>query len=288
METRELHDNPAQLYEQLGTQAFTVLIELIRRSPETVKRERLVPLVWGDGRKEPCDGLKKIIKKLRIILEDSASHPHYVQTVREVGYRFIAEVMKLPALKPQAALETSSSKPDTLDREQLRKEVPDQLDSVVSDRLDETFPHHYLELLTQESERGLIIALNNPKHAVMQDCRVVLRALAMWSTRKGKFMPNEMHQPVVLINSSSIATQRRSAPAYLAMVNKADKTQLLLHEPGGFRELLKKKGVWRAELSIRANRRRTLNTAVFFEWNPGEPPRFIAEPKRSTGAEPAV
>ena len=71
-------------------QALTVLLE---RPGQIVSREELRQRLWGaDTFVEFDDGLNHAIKKLRDVLEDSADHPRFIETLPGRGYRFIRQV----------------------------------------------------------------------------------------------------------------------------------------------------------------------------------------------------
>ena len=52
-------------------------------------RSRLYDLIWG-GNIVDENTVMVYISRLRAKLEDDPSHPHYIQTVRGLGYRFVA------------------------------------------------------------------------------------------------------------------------------------------------------------------------------------------------------
>ncbi|MBV9676280.1 MAG: winged helix-turn-helix domain-containing protein [Acidobacteriaceae bacterium] len=78
---------------RLQAQPFRVLELLLERSGNVVTREELKRKLWpADTFGDFDHGLNKAINKIREALNDSASHPRFVETVARRGYRFIAEV----------------------------------------------------------------------------------------------------------------------------------------------------------------------------------------------------
>ena len=53
-------------------------------------RSRLYDLIWG-GNLVDENTVMVYISRLRAKIEDDPSHPKYIQTVRGLGYRFVAE-----------------------------------------------------------------------------------------------------------------------------------------------------------------------------------------------------
>lgn len=77
--------------QKLQEQPFQVLSLLLQRPGETVTREELRAAVWpADTFVDFDHSLNTAINKIREVLGDSASSPHYVETVPKRGYRFIA------------------------------------------------------------------------------------------------------------------------------------------------------------------------------------------------------
>jgi hypothetical protein len=152
--------------------------------------------------------------------------------------------------------------------------------------LDDKLPHHRLELTTYENEDGLLIGLNNPGNSALEDCRVVLRKLSKWSIRDEEFIPQQLLQPMVLLSCDSVRANGSSDRAFLVMLNKAGKAELLVHETvqGGRMKFLKEEAVWRFELVVEAKQKRAFHTLVYVEWTPGLSPRVTPEPKAAGAA----
>ena len=75
----------------LEPKAFAVLTQLLAHEGELLARDTLLDAVWGHRYVTP-GVLSRSIAQLRRGLEDDCDHPHYIQTVHALGYRFIAPV----------------------------------------------------------------------------------------------------------------------------------------------------------------------------------------------------
>jgi cholera toxin transcriptional activator len=96
---RELQLRKRGVRVKLQDQPFQVLTILLRRAGETVTREELRAEVWpADTFVDFDHSLNTAINKIREVLGDSASSPHYVETVPKRGYRFIASVEPVNAV----------------------------------------------------------------------------------------------------------------------------------------------------------------------------------------------
>ncbi len=73
---------------QLTGKEFDLLVELIRHAGSVVSREDLMRKVWGDDTETPTKKLDMHISWLRRKLGDDVHRPHYVSTVRGMGFRF--------------------------------------------------------------------------------------------------------------------------------------------------------------------------------------------------------
>jgi DNA-binding response OmpR family regulator len=69
----------------------TLLRYLVRREGQTVSRKALLEEVWGVRQDTDTRTVDNFIARLRRYLEAEPSHPRHLQTVRGVGYRFVAE-----------------------------------------------------------------------------------------------------------------------------------------------------------------------------------------------------
>ena len=69
----------------------TLLRYLIRNEGRPVSRKALLEEVWGVRRDTDTRTVDNFLARLRRHIEDEPSRPRHLQTVRGVGYRFIAE-----------------------------------------------------------------------------------------------------------------------------------------------------------------------------------------------------
>jgi len=70
---------------------YEVLCLLIRERDRIVPREELLQSIWGTDFIGESRTLDMHIRTLRQKLGDDAEYPHYIKTIRTVGYRFIGE-----------------------------------------------------------------------------------------------------------------------------------------------------------------------------------------------------
>ena len=78
---------------RLEGQPVAILQMLIDRPGELVTREELQKELWpADTFVDFEHSLNAAVKRLRAALNDSADHPHYIETLARRGYRFIAPV----------------------------------------------------------------------------------------------------------------------------------------------------------------------------------------------------
>ena len=78
---------------RLQGQPFVILEILLARAGKVVTRDEIRETLWpSDTFVDFEHGLNTSVKKLRQVLCDSADDPSYIETVRGVGYRFIAPV----------------------------------------------------------------------------------------------------------------------------------------------------------------------------------------------------
>src|SRR5258706_14620861 len=73
-------------------QAFKILTALLERPGQVVTREELRKSVWPDDTFVDFEhSLNSTIKKLRVVLGDSAENPSYIESLPRLGYRFVAQ-----------------------------------------------------------------------------------------------------------------------------------------------------------------------------------------------------
>ncbi|HYP12696.1 MAG TPA: winged helix-turn-helix domain-containing protein [Bryobacteraceae bacterium] len=78
---------------KLQDQPFRILILLLERPGEVVRRDEIRQCLWPDGTFVDFEhSLNAAVAKLRQALSDSADTPRFIETVPKQGYRFIAPV----------------------------------------------------------------------------------------------------------------------------------------------------------------------------------------------------
>jgi cholera toxin transcriptional activator len=98
----ELRKSGAKL--RLQEQPFQVLALLLDRAGDVVTRDELRQKLWpADTFVDFDHGLNTAVNKLRETLGDSASSPHYIETLTRRGYRFIAPVRNIPGTSSAGA-----------------------------------------------------------------------------------------------------------------------------------------------------------------------------------------
>jgi DNA-binding winged helix-turn-helix (wHTH) protein len=88
----------------LPPQPAQVLLVLLRRPGEVVKRQELAELLWTDRHVAVDQGLNSCIRQLRRSLGDSATEPLYVETLPRIGYRFVGCVETSEQAEPGQAM----------------------------------------------------------------------------------------------------------------------------------------------------------------------------------------
>ncbi len=90
-------DFSRQLVDRNGREQALTLMEtallryLVRHEGTTVGRKALLEEVWGVRKDTDTRTVDNFIARLRRHLEDEPSNPRHLQTVRGVGYRFVAD-----------------------------------------------------------------------------------------------------------------------------------------------------------------------------------------------------
>ncbi len=78
---------------KLQERPFQLLLALVERPGELVTREELRRRLWPEGTFVDFDhNISSSVNKLRAALNDSARHPHYIETAGRRGYRFLYPV----------------------------------------------------------------------------------------------------------------------------------------------------------------------------------------------------
>ena len=88
-----------------------LLFYLIANRGRLVTRQELIDTVWGDTVISES-ALTQAMARLRKALDDGSATPHYLETVRTQGYRFVATVeeLKYPDGASSASPKTSTHK----------------------------------------------------------------------------------------------------------------------------------------------------------------------------------
>ena len=83
---------------KLQERPFQLLVALMETPGETVTREELRQRLWPDGTFVNFDqSISSSVNKLRSALNDSSTHPRFIETVGRRGYRFLADVRLVSA-----------------------------------------------------------------------------------------------------------------------------------------------------------------------------------------------
>src|SRR5580704_891441 len=121
--TRELYKQGTKL--KLRPQAFQVLKILVERAGDVVSRDELHDLLWpAETFVDFEQGLNTSIKVLRGVLSDSASKPHYIETLPKLGYRIIVPV-EAQAEEPAPSNETNAPGQNAVDETVVTEKIPD-------------------------------------------------------------------------------------------------------------------------------------------------------------------
>jgi len=95
---------------KLQPQPAKVLALLVARPNELITREELREQIWGNGSFGDFEhALNVCINQLRVVLDDNAESPRWIETVPRRGYRFLAPVERIglkggPGVKQGASL----------------------------------------------------------------------------------------------------------------------------------------------------------------------------------------
>jgi two-component system response regulator MtrA len=68
-----------------------ILLYFLQNNQKVINREELMMVVWGYNSDVNTRTLDMHIVRLRKKIEDNPDRPHYLQTVRGVGYKFVTE-----------------------------------------------------------------------------------------------------------------------------------------------------------------------------------------------------
>ena len=121
---------------RLGSNESRILLLLVTRPNDVIKRDELHDFVWRKQGFEVDDSsLTQAISTLRKALNDSTKQPEFVKTVPKLGYQMIAEVVPVAPIRSS----TPSNEPNNNIEEETRSEQgPHDTNS------DETILNHTL------------------------------------------------------------------------------------------------------------------------------------------------
>lgn len=95
--------------QRLGHKPLSVL-QLLAESPgAVVTKDELIDSVW-DGAITTDDAVMAVIYELRKALGDDAKAPRYVETIRQRGYRLVAEVHPITESEPEVDEKTGAAR----------------------------------------------------------------------------------------------------------------------------------------------------------------------------------
>ncbi|HEX3155349.1 MAG TPA: tetratricopeptide repeat protein [Candidatus Angelobacter sp.] len=90
-----------------------LLVCLLERPGEIISRDELRQRLWPDGIFVDFDhNISSAINKLRTVLNDSASNPRFIETVGSRGYRFLADVKRIPSAPPSSPQPPNQETPE--------------------------------------------------------------------------------------------------------------------------------------------------------------------------------
>lgn len=96
----------------LTPKAFHMLLILIENRGRIVEKEKLMDEIWADSFVEE-GSLSVNARRLRLVLEDDASRPKFIETIPRRGYRFIADVKEVSEDQPPAEPAVAETLPKT-------------------------------------------------------------------------------------------------------------------------------------------------------------------------------
>jgi DNA-binding winged helix-turn-helix (wHTH) protein len=95
---------------RIGSRTLDLLIALVDRPGELVRKEELMALVWPNTHVAPCN-LSVHIARLRRILGDGRDGKRFVINIPGRGYRFVADVTTDIGLSPPLAVDAMHNLP---------------------------------------------------------------------------------------------------------------------------------------------------------------------------------
>src|SRR6202795_2589175 len=96
----------------LQEQSFQILSALLASPGRLVTRKELTEQLWPEGTFVDFEhSLNTAVNRLREVLEDSAEHPRFIETMPRRGYRFIAPVTSTEAAAVVPGIPSRASDP---------------------------------------------------------------------------------------------------------------------------------------------------------------------------------
>jgi TolB-like protein/DNA-binding winged helix-turn-helix (wHTH) protein/Tfp pilus assembly protein PilF len=93
---------------RLQAQPFQLLVLLLEHPGELVTREEICQKLWSTDTFVDFDrSLGTAVNKIREVLNDSATEPHFIETLPRRGYRFIAPVTAVGGIPPEVSSPSS-------------------------------------------------------------------------------------------------------------------------------------------------------------------------------------
>jgi Tol biopolymer transport system component/DNA-binding winged helix-turn-helix (wHTH) protein len=106
--TRELRTDGRKI--SLQEQPFQILATLLECPGQLVTRDELTKKLWPNGTFVDFEhSLNTAVNRLRTVLEDSADHPRFIESLPRRGYRFIAPVTSNGSGRTDTAAQPSAS-----------------------------------------------------------------------------------------------------------------------------------------------------------------------------------
>ncbi len=195
----------------LGSRAFDTLVMLLEHAGQTVTKEALIEHVWGDTVVEE-NNLTQCISGLRKAMGEDRNERRFIVTVSGRGYRFVAEVKKLP--QEQAGTDNSPESPG-------RAEDPAQFPAAVTPGFSSLTDHENggdagrtesSRPTPGEAPTGVAQKGNGPaswqnrKKVLVLAAAVVLIGVSLWGLLKKRSRPHAAR-----LHASLIPTGHRRA-----------------------------------------------------------------------------
>jgi TolB-like protein/Flp pilus assembly protein TadD len=189
---------------KLQEQPFQALVLLLEHPGEVVTRGELRKRLWPENTFVDFDhGLNKAINGLRVALRDHAKKPHFIETLPQRGYRFIAPV-------ETAGVDSENT---ACVRDSLLPQDPPRIDSLAVLPLDNLSGDPAQEYFSDGMTEELISAV-----ARIGSLRVISRTSAMTYKGVRKSLPaiaKELHVDAVIEGSVARSEQKVRITAQL-------------------------------------------------------------------------